>query len=200
MPYDYLTKPAMLDEIEAVIRKADEKRRLVRQNASLKDAVSRPSEEAQGSFVYRSKAMEGLVALAETAARADSTVIITGETGTGKEVVRALLHARRARADGPFVARQLRGAARAAARGRALRLRARRVHGRDLQRKPGLLEAATAATLFLDEVGEMPLADAGEAPARARRERDSGASAARAVLRTDVRVIAATNRDLARRR
>src|SRR5437764_7996283 len=69
--YDYLTKPATLDETEAVIRKADEKRRLVRQNASLKDAVRQPSEETQSALVYRSKAMEGLVALAETAARAD---------------------------------------------------------------------------------------------------------------------------------
>src|SRR5215207_10233761 len=92
--YDYLTKPSTLDEMEALIRKADEKRRLVRQNASLKDAVSRPSEEGQGSFVYRSKAMEGLVALAETAARADSTVIITGESGTGKDVLARFVHAR----------------------------------------------------------------------------------------------------------
>jgi len=70
--YDYLTKPATLDEIEAVVRKADEKRRLVRQNASLRDAVRQPSEDVQGALVYRSKAVEGLVALAETAARADS--------------------------------------------------------------------------------------------------------------------------------
>src|SRR5947209_13782880 len=88
--YDYLTKPATLDEIETVVRKADEKRRLVRQNASLKDAVRQPSDEAQSSLVFRSKAMEDLVALAETAARADSTVIITGESGTGKDVLARL--------------------------------------------------------------------------------------------------------------
>src|ERR671926_93659 len=85
--YDYLTKPATLDEIEAVVRKADEKRRLVRQNASLRDAVRQPSEDVAGALVYRSKAMEGLVALAETAARADSTVVVTGESGTGKDVL-----------------------------------------------------------------------------------------------------------------
>src|SRR5919199_1021826 len=75
--YDYLTKPATLDEIEAVVRKADEKRRLVRQNASLRDVVRPAAEDAQSALVFRSKAMEALAALAESAARADSTVVIT---------------------------------------------------------------------------------------------------------------------------
>src|SRR5256714_6110066 len=101
--YDYLTKPATLDEIEAVVRKADEKRRLVRQNASLRDAVRQPSAEEQSALVYRSKALEGLIALAETAARADSTVIITGESGTGKDVLARFIHARSARADSPMI-------------------------------------------------------------------------------------------------
>src|SRR3712207_3059001 len=61
--YDYLTKPAMLDEIEAVVRKADEKRRLVRQNASLRDAVRAPAGEDSAPLVYGSRAMEGLVGL-----------------------------------------------------------------------------------------------------------------------------------------
>src|SRR2546423_15380307 len=101
--YDSLTKPATLDEIEAVVRKADEKRRLVRQNASLRDAVRQPSAEEQSALVYRSKALEGLIALAETAARADSTVIITGESGTGKDVLARFIHARSARADSPLI-------------------------------------------------------------------------------------------------
>src|SRR5919112_1868371 len=55
--YDYLSKPAMLDEIEAVVRKADEKRRLVRPNASFRDAVRQPSDDAQSALVYKSKAI-----------------------------------------------------------------------------------------------------------------------------------------------
>src|SRR2546421_953667 len=101
--YDYLTKPATLDEIEAVVRKADEKRRLVRQNASLRDAVRQPSADEQSALIFRSKALEGLVALAETAARADSTVIITGESGTGKDVLARFIHARSARSDSPMI-------------------------------------------------------------------------------------------------
>src|SRR5215210_6932779 len=79
--YDYLTKPSTLDEMEAVIRKADEKRRLVRQNASLRSVVRQPvtAEDEAPTLIYRSPAMRGVVELAEAAARLDSTVIITGE-------------------------------------------------------------------------------------------------------------------------
>jgi DNA-binding NtrC family response regulator len=193
--YDYLTKPATLDEIEAVIRKADEKRRLVRQNASLKDAVSRPSEEAQGSFVYRSKAMEGLVALAETAARADSTVIITGESGTGKDVLARFIHARSSRADSPVIGvncaalpetlfeSEFFGHERGAFTGATAT-------------KRGLIEAADGSTLFLDEVGEMPLQTQVKLLQflEEGRFRRVGSTRDRA---SDVRVIAATNRNLA---
>ena len=193
--YDYLTKPATLDEIEAVVRKADEKRRLVRQNASLKDAVGRPSEEAQGSLVYRSKAMEGLVALAETAARADSTVIITGESGTGKDVLARFVHARSSRADSPVIGvncaalpetlfeSEFFGHERGAFTGATAT-------------KRGLIEAADGSTLFLDEVGEMPLQTQVKLLQflEEGRFRRVGSTRDRA---SDVRVIAATNRNLA---
>ncbi|HKG15522.1 MAG TPA: sigma-54 dependent transcriptional regulator [Pyrinomonadaceae bacterium] len=192
--YDYLTKPATLDEIEAVIRKADEKRRLVRQNASLKDAVRQPSEEAQGSFVYRSKAIEGLVVLAETAARADSTVIITGESGTGKDVLARFIHARSSRADSPVISvncaalpetlfeSEFFGHERGAFTGAT-------------STKHGLIEAADGSTLFLDEVGEMPLQTQVKLLRflEEGRFRRVGSTRDRA---SDVRVIAATNRNL----
>src|SRR5918998_2023245 len=99
--YDYLTKPATLDEMEAVIRKADEKRRLVRQNAGLRAAATRgtPSaDESASALVHASEAMRGLVQIAEAAARLDSTVILTGESGTGKDVLARFIHARSGRA------------------------------------------------------------------------------------------------------
>src|SRR5919107_3651748 len=71
--YDYLTKPSTLDEMEAVIRKAEEKRRLVRQNASLRAAVRSPQGEEQSSaFVFESGQMRSIVQMAEQAARLDS--------------------------------------------------------------------------------------------------------------------------------
>ncbi|HJQ34771.1 MAG TPA: sigma-54 dependent transcriptional regulator [Pyrinomonadaceae bacterium] len=193
--YDYLTKPATLDEIEAVIRKADEKRRLVRQNASLRDAVRQPSEEAQGALVYKSKAMEGLVALAETAARADSTVVITGESGTGKDVLARFVHARSSRADSPMISvncaalpetlfeSEFFGHERGAFTGAT-------------STKRGLIEAADSSTLFLDEVGEMPL----QTQVKLLRFLEEGRFRRVGSTRdreADVRVIAATNRNLA---
>jgi DNA-binding NtrC family response regulator len=193
--YDYLTKPATLDEIEAVIRKADEKRRLVRQNASLRDAVRPSSAEDSSPLVYRSAAMEGLVALAETAARADSTVVITGESGTGKDVLARFIHARSSRGDAPLIS------VNCAALPESLFESEFFGHERGAftgatATKRGLIEAADSSTLFLDEVGEMPLQTQVKLLhfLEEGRFRRVGSTRDRAA---DVRVIAATNRVLA---
>ncbi len=194
--YDYLTKPATLDEIEALIRKADEKRRLVRQNAGLRAAVRAPqAEDALPALVYASNALRGVVTLAETAAPLDSTVIITGESGTGKDVLARFIHQKGARADAPMITvncgalpealfeSEFFGHERGAFTGAAAM-------------KRGLIEAADGSTLFLDEVGELP------ASAQVKllhlleqgRYRRVGSTRDRAA---DVRIIAATNRNLA---
>src|ERR1051325_10083379 len=81
--YDYLTKPATLDEMEAVIRKADEKRRLVKQNASLR-SVTRPLIVADDVIpvVHDGSSMAAVIRQAEAAAQTDSTILLTGESGT----------------------------------------------------------------------------------------------------------------------
>jgi DNA-binding NtrC family response regulator len=193
--YDYLTKPATLDEIEAVVRKADEKRRLVRQNASLRDAVRPQPAEDTLPLVYRSPAMEGLVALAETAARADSTVVITGESGTGKDVLARYIHARSSRGDAPLIA------VNCAALPESLFESEFFGHERGAftgatATKRGLIEAADSSTLFLDEVGEMPMQTQVKLLhfLEEGRFRRVGSTRDRAA---DVRVIAATNRNLA---
>jgi DNA-binding NtrC family response regulator len=193
--YDYLTKPATLDEIETVIRKADEKRRLVRQNASLRDAVRAPSSEETAAPVYQSPAMAGLLALAETAARSDSTVILTGESGTGKDVLARFIHARSGRSDSPMIC------VNCAALPESLFESEFFGHERGAftgatTTKRGLIEAADGSTLFLDEVGEMP-AQTQVKLLRFLEEgtfRRVGATRDRAA---DVRIIAATNRNLA---
>ncbi len=194
--YDYLTKPSTLDEIEAVIRKADEKRRLVRQNASLRDAVRSPaSEDAATALIYYSKAMEGLVALAESAARSDSTVVITGESGTGKDVLARFIHARSARKDSPMMTVNC-GALPEALFESEFFGHERGAFTGATSTKRGLIEAADSSTLFLDEVGETPLATQVKLlhfleQGRFRRVGSTRDSTA------DVRVIAATNRNLA---
>jgi DNA-binding NtrC family response regulator len=193
--YDYLTKPSTLDEIEAVVRKADEKRRLVRQNASLRDAVRQPSDEAQSSLVYKSGLMDGLVTLAESAARADSTVVITGESGTGKDVLARFIHARSSRADALMIA------VNCAALPESLFESEFFGHERGAftgatSTKRGLIEAADSSTLFLDEVGEMPL----QTQVKLLRFLEEGRFRRVGSTRdrdADVRVVAATNRNLA---
>ncbi|MDT7602840.1 MAG: hypothetical protein QOF61_837, partial [Acidobacteriota bacterium] len=154
--YDYLTKPSTLDEMEAVIRKAEEKRRLVRQNASLRAAVRQPQvEEGVGALIYESEQMRGLVQMAEQAARLDSTVVITGESGTGKDVLANFIHMRSARGGEPMI--------RVNCGALPEQLFESEFFGHEkgaftgaTALKHGLIEAADGSTLFLDEIGELP--------------------------------------------
>src|SRR5258707_6156398 len=84
--YDYLTKPVTLDEMEAVIRKADEKRRLVKQNESLRSVARTGAGDDVLPIMQKNAAMAALAAEALSAARTDSTILLTGESGTGKDV------------------------------------------------------------------------------------------------------------------
>jgi two-component system response regulator AtoC len=195
--YDYLTKPSPLDEMEAVIRKADEKRRLIRQNASLRAVVVRApatDEETLPAIIYQSAAMQAIVAQAEAAARLDSTILITGESGTGKDVLVRLIHARSARGDSPIITincgalpetlfeSEFFGHERGAFTGASML-------------KRGLLEAADGSTLFLDEVGELPLQMQVKLLHFLEQGRFRRVGSTRD-QRADVRVIAATNRNL----
>ncbi len=102
--YDYLTKPVTLDEMEAVIRKADEKRRLVKQNASLR-SVARRTETGDEvlPIVQKNSAMAALVSEARSAARTDSTILLTGESGTGKDVLARFIHSKSGRRNLPMI-------------------------------------------------------------------------------------------------
>ncbi|HYO99182.1 MAG TPA: sigma-54 dependent transcriptional regulator [Pyrinomonadaceae bacterium] len=195
--YDYLTKPATLDEMEAVIRKADEKRRLVRQNAGLRAAASRgaAAEEGASALVHASEAMRGLVQIAEAAARLDSTVILTGESGTGKDVLARFIHSRSARGDSPLITINC-GALPESLFESEFFGHERGAFTGATAMKRGLIEAADGSTLFLDEIGDLP------APMQVKllhfleqgRFRRVGSTRDRAA---DVRIIAATNRRLA---
>jgi len=148
------------------------------------------------SLVARSEAMRRVVDLARRVARTDSTVLVTGESGVGKERVARLVHDASARAAGPWVAvncgaipeslveSELFGHARGAFTGAA-------------RERPGLFEAAGGGTLFLDEVGELPAATQPKLlrALEAREVRRVGENLPRPV---DVRLVAATNRDLSR--
>jgi len=194
--YDYLTKPTTLDEMEAVIRKADEKRRLVRQNASLRSVVRQPtsSDEETTPLVYQSEAMRGVVELAEAAARLDSTVIITGESGTGKDVLARFIHARSLRGTSPLITVNCAAVPEALFESEFFGHEKGAFTGASALKR-GLIEAADGSSLFLDEVGEMPLAVQVKLLHFLEQSRFRRVGSTRDQT-VDVRVIAATNRHL----
>ncbi|MFN2576475.1 MAG: sigma-54-dependent transcriptional regulator [Pyrinomonadaceae bacterium] len=193
--YDYLTKPAMLEEMEAVLRKADEKRRLVKQNASLR-SVSRPSSGGEDPLpiIHANSLMAGVVTEAEAAAQTDSTILLTGESGTGKDVLARYIHSKSGRSATPMIMVNCGALPETLFESEFFGHERGAFTGASSLRR-GLLEAADASSLFLDEIGDMPLLMQVKLlhfleQGRFRRvgsTRDQNA---------DVRIIAATNRIL----
>jgi two-component system, NtrC family, response regulator AtoC len=192
--YEYVTKPAAGEQIEIIVRKAEEKRRLVQQNARLRVAVRRQSENLIVSPVHKNTAMLKLYSQAEKVAKIDTTVLITGESGTGKDVLARWIHSQSLRNDLPLVSINCGALPENLFESEFFGHEKGSFTGAATQ-KLGLIEAADNSTLFLDEIGEMPLAmqvkllhflENGSF-------RRVGATRDRQV---DVRVIAATNRPL----
>ncbi|HEV2905034.1 MAG TPA: sigma-54 dependent transcriptional regulator, partial [Pyrinomonadaceae bacterium] len=193
--YDYLTKPATLDEMEAVIRKADEKRRLVKQNASLR-SVARPATTADDAvpIVDENSLMASVVAHAENAARTDSTILLTGESGTGKDVLARFIHSKSTRANMPMITVNCGALPETLFESEFFGYERGAFTGATSLRR-GLVEAADGSTLFLDEIGDLRLGMQVKflhflEQGRFRRVGSTRDQTA------DVRVIAATNRNL----
>ena len=193
--YDYLTKPATLDEMEAVLRKADEKRRLVKQNASLR-SVSRPigaSEEPLPIIDERSS-MAPVIKQAEAAAQTDSTILLTGESGTGKDVMARFIHAKSPRAAMPIITVNCGALPETLFESEFFGHERGAFTGASSLRR-GLLEAADGSSLFLDEIGDLPLLMQVKILHFLEQGRFRRVGSTRDQL-ADVRIIAATNRDL----
>ena len=195
--YHYLTKPASLDEMEAVLRKAHEKRRLLKQNASLR-SVSLPADgdgaDSPADMIAASAAMTALIEQAQAAARTDSTVLLTGESGTGKDVVAHYIHSMSPRSSAPMIAVNCGALPETLIEAEFFGHERGAFTGATATRR-GLLEAADGSSLFLDEIGDLPLLMQVKVlhfleQGRFRRvgsTKDQNA---------DVRIIAATNRNL----
>jgi len=191
---DFLGKPFRFDELMHVLAKALEQRRLASENEYLRAQLE---ERYQfGGILGRSQAMQALFQLLETVARSSSTILITGETGTGKEVVARAIHHNSPRRAHRFVAlncsaipetlleAELFGHVRGAFTGA-------------VGTRQGRFEQAHKGTLFLDEVGTMSVALQMKL-LRALQEREFERVGDSQTIKVDVRVIAATNSDLAR--
>lgn len=190
--YDYLTKPFKLSEVEAVLRRAAEKRQLQEENTALRRIVGQGEDGAV--ILGESQAMRSSLEMVERVAASNAPVLISGETGTGKGLIAKAIHQASPRAESPFLVincsafqdqlleSELFGHERGAFTGAA-------------SAKAGLFEVADGGTVFLDEVAEMSPAmqakllqvlDTGEL-------RRVGGTRLR---RVDTRIFAATNKDL----
>jgi two-component system, NtrC family, response regulator AtoC len=189
---DFIAKPFQFDELMHVLQKAMEQRRLKSENAYLRSQLEQRYQF--GGILGRSRPMQALFHLLETVARSNSTILITGETGTGKEVVARAIHHNSPRRANRFVAlncsaipetlleAELFGHVRGAFTGA-------------VGARQGRFEQAHKGTLLLDEVGTMSTALQMKL-LRALQEREFERVGDNQTIKVDVRVIAATNSDL----
>ncbi len=190
--FDFLTKPYVVDVMLATIKRACERTALLRENAVLRTTVRKL--EGADEIIGESKGIHFVREMISRVAQANSTVLITGETGTGKELVARAIHRNGSRANRPFIAINCAAVTESLLESELFGHERGAFTGADKARS-GLFEAAHEGTLFLDEVAEMsPAAQAKLLRVLANGEiQRVGATTPRKV---DVRVLAATHRDL----
>jgi DNA-binding NtrC family response regulator len=189
---DYVLKPFPLEEIQLVVRKELDVHRLREENLSLREALGQRYEFK--NIVARSPKMQEILALVERVAPANSTVLLGGESGVGKDLIARAIHQHSRRASGPFVKinctaipenlleSELFGYEKGAFTGA-------------VTSKPGKFELADKGTIFLDEIGDVPSVIQVKL-LRVLQEREFEHLGGTRTLKVDVRLVAATNRDL----
>ena len=192
--FDFVEKPFPLDELDARVVKALGHARLVGEVTTLRATAS--SGRSAEQLVGRSPALAAAIELAQRVAPMRSTVLLTGETGTGKELVAGLIHEASARADGPFVKVNCAALPETLLESELFGHEKGAFTSADRVRI-GRFEQANGGTLFLDEVGDLSLATQAKL-LRALQDQEFQRLGGTRVLRTDARIVAATNRDLER--
>ncbi len=192
--FDFVEKPFPLDELDARVVKALGHARLVGEVTTLRASLS--AGRSADQIVGRSAALAVAVELAQRVAPMRSTVLLTGETGTGKELVAGLIHQSSTRAAGPFVKVNCAALPETLLESELFGHEKGAFTSADRVRI-GRFEQANGGTLFLDEVGDLSLATQAKL-LRALQDQEFQRLGGTRALRTDARIVAATNRDLER--
>jgi DNA-binding NtrC family response regulator len=190
--FDYLVKPFDPEELSLMLQKIVTQQRLVRENTALRKALK--NEQRFRDLVSKSAAMQKVFELAQVAARSNSTILVLGESGSGKEVLARAIHAESPRAGGPFVAVSCAALTETLLESELFGHEKGAFTGAVARRK-GKFESAHGGTLFLDEVGDVSpklQLDLLRVLEERRFHRVGGTE----LVEADVRVIAATNKDL----
>jgi two-component system response regulator AtoC len=190
--YDYVGKPFKPDEIVLALRKAEERESLRRENRALKEHIR--AENQFESILAKSPAMSEIFRTITKIAEFKTTVLISGESGVGKELVARALHSRSSRKSAPFVAINC-GAIPENLLESELFGHKRGAFTDASSDRRGLFEEATGGTLFLDEIGELPL-NLQVKLLRVLQEESIRRLGDAKDIKVDVRIIAATHRDL----
>ena len=190
--YDYVTKPLDFEALVLVVHRAMERQNLIEEVHSLRSALDR--RYGFKGIVGQSKGLLRVLDQAARVAQHDATVLILGETGTGKELVARAIHQSSRRSSGPFIAVNC-GAIPADLVESELFGYMRGAFTGAVTNKSGRIESADGGTLFLDEIGELPL-EAQVKLLRVLQESEITKLGASTSTKVDVRVIAATHRNL----
>ncbi|HSA95479.1 MAG TPA: sigma-54 dependent transcriptional regulator [Acidobacteriota bacterium] len=190
--YDYIVKPLDFEKFLLVLDRAAERQKLRIEISLLQERLD--EKLSAKNFVFASPRMEGVARLIVKAARSEATVLISGETGTGKDLVARMIHQSSPRKNDPYIALNLPSLPPALIEAELFGAEKGAFTGAH-ERKIGKFEAASGGTIFLDEIGDL----APEAQVKLLRflqDREFYRLGSNQVLRADVRVIAATNQDL----
>jgi len=193
--YDYIAKPFKADEALLTLKKAEERERLKEENLRLHDRINRIEQKYSfGNIVARSEAMAAVFELVERVADHKTTVLITGESGTGKELIAKAIHSKSSRAERPMVSINCGGIPGTLLESEMFGYK-KGAFTDAVRDKPGLFEEADRGTIFLDEIGELPI-QLQVKLLRVLQEEELTPLGATVPRKIDARVIAATSKDL----
>jgi len=190
--YDYIEKPFCPEKVEHLIQNLVEHQALIEENIYLRKKIK--DRYQFGGIIAKSSKMLKIIELVKTVAPTSATVLITGETGTGKEVVARAIHHQSGRRSKPFIATSCAALPESLLESELFGHEKGSFTGA-LGQKKGKFEAAHNGTLFLDEIGEIN-ANTQVHLLRALEEKKITRVGGNEVISVDVRVIAATNKDL----